>query len=63
MDEFLAGLGGQEEQDAYLNSLADYKAKAQETELSTYTLILHVWYERERITVLLYYKCINVKIV
>ena len=27
VDEFLAGLGGQEEQDAYLNSLADYKAK------------------------------------
>ena len=23
VDEFLAGLGGQEEQDAYLNSLAD----------------------------------------
>ena len=27
VDEFLAGLGGQEEQDTYLNSLADYKAK------------------------------------
>ena len=27
VDEFLAGLGGQEEQDAYLNSLAYYKAK------------------------------------
>ena len=27
MDEFLAGLGGQEVQDTYLNSLADYKAK------------------------------------
>jgi hypothetical protein len=27
VDEFLAGLGGKEEQDAYLNSLAEYKAK------------------------------------
>ena len=27
VDEFMAGLGGKEEQDAYLNSLADYRAK------------------------------------
>ena len=27
VDEFLVGLGGQEEQDTYLSSLADYKAK------------------------------------
>ena len=27
VDEFMAGLGGKEEQDAYLNSLADHRAK------------------------------------
>ena len=27
VDEFMVGLGGKEEQDAYLNSLAEYRAK------------------------------------
>ena len=27
VDEFMAGLGGKEEQDAYLNKLAEYRAK------------------------------------
>ena len=60
VDEFLAGLGGQEEQDAYLNSLADYKAKRR-AYLKHFRLkklglvrvhvhnIIHVWYEREKI--------------
>ena len=55
VDEFLAGLGGQEEQDAYLNSLADYKAKRRVylkhfrlKKLDLVKVHAHVWYERER---------------
>lgn len=51
VDEFLAGLGGQEEQDAYLNSLANYKAKRR-AYLKHFRLkklgLVKVRYERER---------------